>query len=125
MDIQLDMNQYMKTIGTEFEIFQCSYRYYSMVNSSWTLPWNYNCHSNSYGYALQYWFLLLACVRISEHLNFKLNVAEKWVCIHNQYLYTPSIHQKAWESRHTYGKIIMLLVPFHRSVHNDRISKLI
>jgi len=53
----------------------------------------------------------------------RLNVVES--VIDNQYLYTPSIHQKAWESRHTYGEILMLLVPFHSSVHNDRIPKLI
>ena len=55
----------------------------------------------------------------------RLNVVERWLCIDNQYLYIPSIHQKAWESRHTYGEILMLLVPFHGSVHNDNIPKLI
>jgi len=60
---------------------------------------------------------------ISEQFKVRLNVAERWLCIDNQY--TPSIHQKAWESRHTYGEILMLLVPFHGSVHNDRIPKLI
>ena len=96
-----------------------------MVNSSWTLPWHYNRHSNSYGEALQYWSFLLACVSNSEQFKVWLNVVEKWLCIDNQYLYTPYIHQKAWESRHTYGEILMLLVPFHGSVHNDMIPKLI
>jgi len=36
-----------------------------------------------------------------------------------------SIHQKAWESRHKYSEILMLLVSFHGSVHNDRIPNLI
>jgi len=54
-----------------------------------------------------------------------LNVVERWLGIDTQYLYTPYIHQKAKESRHTYGEILMLLVTFHGSVHSDRIPKLI
>jgi len=75
--------------------------------------------------ALQYWSLLLSYVRISEQFKVRLNVVEMWLCIDNQYLYRPSIHQKAWESRHTYSEILMLFVPFHGSVHKDRIPKLI
>jgi len=44
------------------------------------------------------------------------HVVEKWLCIDTQDLYTPSIQQKAWESRHTYGEILMLIVPFHGSL---------
>jgi len=58
---------------------------------------------------------------ISKQFKVWLNIVERWLCIDNQYLYTPSIYQKAWESRHTYGEILMLLVPFYGSVHNDRI----
>jgi len=63
-----------------------------------------------------------ACVRISEQFKVRLNVVERWLCIDNQYLYTPSIHQKAWESRHTYGEILMSLVQFQGSVHSDKIG---
>jgi len=99
--------------------------HYSMVNSSWLLPWNFNCHSNSYCKALQYRSLLLACVRISEQFKVRLNVVERWVCIHNQYLYTSSIYQKAYQIRHKYHEIIMHLVLFHGSVNNGMIPNLI
>ena len=67
----------------------------------------------------------LACLRISWQFKVRLNVVERWMCIHNQYLYTPSIHQMAYESRLNYHEILMHLVSFHDSVHNDRIPNLI
>jgi len=69
--------------------------------------------------------LLMACVRISGQFKVRLNVVERWVCIHNQYLYTSSIHQKPYKSRHKYHEILMHLVSFHGSVHNDMIPNLI
>ena len=83
---------------------------------------HFNIISSFWKWQMDFWG---AAMGISICL-ISLNVVEKWVCIYNQYLYTPYIHQirKAWEPRHTYGEILMLLVPFHGSVHNDRIPKL-
>jgi len=61
-----------------------------MVNSSWTLPWNYNCHSNSCGLALQYWSLLLAYVRISEQFKVRLNVEGE--CLFTISIYIVLLH---------------------------------
>ena len=87
-----------------------------MVSSSWTLPWNYNCHSNSCGKALQYWSLFLACVRISEQFKVKLSSdTQRWF---------RSLHQPLGQLVEFPSMYLWINSSFHWFHHHFRMSKM-